>query len=304
MNTIKTAVIVLALTAGMIVAVGCSDLNLPPNQTKVFAEEVERWDDANAELLVITRDAAYKYQHTAPMMVDYDHNGTLDLVVGYKSGYIEVVLNGRTDGFEVADNYLMSDPAGPIYFCDEATPYLHDTDLDGKWEMLVGCFDGSVLYVDFNVATPGNMDLWIFVALSDGGPIVVPNGFAAPAIGDVSGDGLGDLLVGAGDGAIYYHENLGVPGYPDLTFIAPEYDFGERAALTTMDLDGNGILDAVIGNEIGEVWACPSPGADCIYLFNTYTLVKPTVGDYNHDGMPDLVYGTEDGGIWMILAQP
>lgn len=305
MNTIRTALIVLMFMGGMMLSGGCSGIELPAT-TDEFSQDLEMWDNANATPLTITREAldALVYQNAAPVMVDYDGNGTMDLVVGYKSGYIEVILNTRVDGFEVADHYWMSDLAGPIYFCDDATPYLYDVDLDGKWEMAVGCGDGVVLYVDFNVMTPGNMQLWIYPAVSDGGIVTVPGGFAAPAVGDVNVNGLVDLVVGSGDGAFYYYDNVGSPGHPAITFADLGYDFGERAVIATMDLDENGILDGVIGNEKGEVWACSSPAGDCTLLFQTSELVKPAVGDYNHDGLLDMVYGTADGSIWMILAQP
>ncbi|MBN1425457.1 FG-GAP repeat protein [Candidatus Fermentibacteria bacterium] len=144
------------------------------------------------------------------------------------------------------------------------------------------------------------------------------------AIGDITGDGGADLLVGASDqtagaeasGAVYLFE--GVTGDPFFTFhsAGPETwgNFG-RSVDALPDANGDGYDDFIVG-----AWREDGAGisdAGRVYVFDgdldapDYTLVSPNpevsgrfawsaglAGDVNNDGAPDIIVGAyiEDGG--------
>jgi FG-GAP-like repeat/CARDB/Beta-propeller repeat len=96
---------------------------------------------------------------------------------------------------------------------------------------------------------------WTFPALPTG------TVWAKPALGDLDGDGLPDLLIGGNTGLVYAYKNTGSPGAP-AWLAEPSWSITTPCADTT-----------------------PSSKA---------TFVAPAIADLNNDGKPDLILGTRD----------
>ena len=91
------------------------------------------------------------------------------------------------------------------------TPLLVDLDDDGDLDLLLGNDSGSVAYAE-NVGGAGRAASFSTVVGQWQGIDV--GSFSAPAVGDVSGDGLPDLLVGDRAGRLSYFPNVGSTSAP------------------------------------------------------------------------------------------
>ena len=135
--------------------------------------------------------------NTIPALGDLDGDGDLDLLIGESSGYLNYY---RNDGDRTAPRFaLVSDSLDGIRPGRRSAPALADLDRDGDLDLLVGTDAGEVaLY-----RNTGTRVVPRFVRDS-GFTIRVP-GHATPAVGDLTGDGVPDLVIGtSGGGAVFF----------------------------------------------------------------------------------------------------
>lgn len=102
--------------------------------------------------------------------------------------------------------------------------------------------------------------------------------FASPTLIDIDGDRDLDVFVGKGDGNTAFFRNTGTVNSP--IFAAPSTnpfglsDVGALASPTFVDIDGDGDLDAFVGN--GGIYGLyDSLGGDTLFFRNTGTVNNP-----------------------------
>jgi uncharacterized protein (DUF2141 family) len=131
-----------------------------------------------------------------------------------------------------------------------------------------------------------------------------------PAFFDANGDGRTDLVVGTGDGKLVLLENSGDRSNPTWRLVTDTfagYDKGRNAAPAFADVDGDGDLDLVVGNEQGLVFYYENTGSrsqprftlreDVLALVRAGRNAVPALADLNSDGRPDLLVGNLKGEL-------
>lgn len=146
---------------------------------------------------------------------------------------------------------------------NRSTPVLIDINADGKWDILSGNQDGTFVYylntgsAKYSPATPGT-PIWNTTGVSLPGLDV--GSFSTPALADIDADGDIDLFSGDNLGRFHYFQNnagtyteiIGVNNPLDEDEFSVTYDVGSGSTVGFLDTDGDGDLDAVVGNANGE----------------------------------------------------
>ena len=147
--------------------------------------------------------------------------------------------------------------------------------------------------------------------------------FSTPTMGDLDGDGLVDMLLGQGDGTIKYLEQTATNA---ITFgtgtllkntDGTNLDVSNYAKPTLADLDGDGLLELLVGEDTGTVQRYEqkaATGTDALVFSKTQLLAnpygpatnaapnlgsyaRPTVADIDNNGLLDILVGSNDGTL-------
>jgi uncharacterized protein (DUF2141 family) len=195
---------------------------------------------------------------SAPSFADVDGDGDLDAIIGDQSGHLSYFQN---TGTATAPLYRLESTANPFNGIDIGSfsaSTLADVDGDGDLDAIVGEANGNLNYFQ-------NTGSNIAPAYIEGTGTANPfNGidiasFSIPSFADIDGDRDLDAIVGEADGNLNYYKNTGsrtAPIYTLQTATANPFngiDIGSLSAPTFVDLDGDGDLDAIVGNSDGNL---------------------------------------------------
>ncbi len=241
-------------------------------------------------------------------MGDLDGDGDLDMLVGNKldpmAQQIGRIYHLENVGTMGAPAFAMRDTLdlGGAY---HLSPGLVDLDSDGDLDLALGTWNDDLLYFrnDGSRTTPN------WVRIGEGPLVELTRGsHSAPEFGDVDGDGDLDLLVGESSGEINHFENVGTPTDPRFELVTDKLegiDVGRRAVPRLIDMDGDGDLDLLVGQETGgaalfrndgsisaPLWVPAGELNAALPRFSTPFLV-----DMDGDGDLDIVSGGMSGGL-------
>jgi hypothetical protein len=186
----------------------------------------------------VVLDPAYHY---APALGDLDNDGDLDLMLGTWNRDVAFYRNtgSRTSPRFERDTTVSLD----IERAGNATPVLVDFDGDGDLDLLVGEATGELTLVR-NEGTPREPR---FVRVTDRLGDIDVGRRSAPAVVDLDGDGLLDLVIGRETAGIAAFRNAGSATEPLYEPWPFEIPLPANATPVFVDLDGDGRLDLVAG---------------------------------------------------------
>ncbi|BAY21585.1 hypothetical protein NIES2100_13410 [Calothrix sp. NIES-2100] len=242
--------------------------------------------------------------YAAPTLADIDGDGDLDAFVGEGYGNTVFFRNTGTATAPIftseAGNFGLSNVGG------SAKPTFADIDGDGDLDAFVGGFFGNTVFF----RNTGTATAPIFTSEAGNFGLTNVGSHAAPTFADIDGDGDLDAFVGEYLGNTVFFRNTGTATAPIFTSEAGNFglsDVGNYAAPTFADIDGDGDLDAFVGNLAGntlffENQPAPPPPINFVApvtnsfgLSNVGSFAKPTLADIDGDGDLDAFVGNFDG---------
>lgn len=183
-----------------------------------------------------------------PTLADIDADGDLDLFIGKDNGQIEFYRNVGSSHSPswmlVSDNYNSIDVDG------YASPTFVDIDADSDLDLFIGQIYGKIFFY----RNEGTSQDPSFVFISDNYNSFDVGMYSVPTFADLDLDGDFDLLVGNGEGRIFFYRNDGTPQTDSFVFITDYYDsidVGDRSAPVLCDVDSDGDPDLFIGEAEG-----------------------------------------------------
>lgn len=190
---------------------------------------------------------------------DVDGDGDYDAFVSSVYAWIKFYKNTGTA--EQAVFELQTGANNPLDHYEEGFEGkldFVDIDNDGDLDVFIGDDYGRVRFYK----NEGTSLSPLFVEQTGAGnPLDQVNAgdFAKPAFADLDLDGDFDLVIGEDDGSFHYFENTGtaeLPGFTELTADQnpfDSFDAGTESKPAFADLDGDGDMDLIAGNESGNI---------------------------------------------------
>lgn len=274
--------------------------------------------------------------YSAPAVTDWNGNGLTDLIVGEKTaagqGKVRIYLNQGTNAVPVFETFTYAqtatgDLAVAASGCLGVSPRVFDWDGDGRQDLILGLSDGRVqLWTNAGTASQPifTQPEYLTVGLPGAKSEIHVGGRAMVEIVDWNNDGRYDLLVGGQDGRVRLFLNEAASGPDDFRetiivqngasdLVVPT----GRASVAVADLNGDGRKDLLLGNTAGQLWFYANVGTDVAPAFGGGVLLaadgaainlgdnvrsRPFIGDWNADGLPDVLVGSADGRVWLASA--
>lgn len=225
----------------------------------VKSVEVNEWQGVvvNANLVVAILSSEFKKTsllaggvkiqggaESAPVLVDFDSDGSDDLLVADGSGKLLLYKGLAGDDWSLAAGVQLLDVTLPV----GAVPFVADWNNDDRKDLLVGAADGSVSLA-LNQGTQASPVFAALVPLqADNAPLSVGSN-AAPLLFDLDDDGAKDLLVGSGNGALYSFRNIGsdaAPVFAAREVLVDAAAGGSNASALVSDWDADGIKEILL----------------------------------------------------------
>ena len=283
-------------------------------------------ESANGTITFTAKTAAsdnpfdgFDFEHySAPAFAELNGDDKIDLVSTAGNGTLIHYLNESTESTIAftEQTHRVNLPGSDVqttYF----VPAFADVNGDGKLDFVLGKQDGTLNYY-VNESTEDSIT-WTEKTGGDN-PF---NGFdvglaSSPTFFDMDGDGDQDLVVGASNGVLNYFRNESVGGI--VTFAARtapfSIDVGFRGAPEFADIDGDGKVDLIAGEQTGVMNyhrnTSTTSSASFTWMrgnsnpfkpFGVIDLSTPAFMDMDGDGDQDLVVGQYNGTLRYYLNE-
>lgn len=270
----------------------------------------------------------------APALLDYDQDGDMDIIAATKGDWeywqdasdqlalLKNVGSKQKPVFKLIDSNYLNISSLNLINMKVATGDLNG---DGKTDIILSDYDGSLTYLENNSGSTGNLTfkpaVVRFKNISEGVAV-------SPAIFDLNHDGKGDLILGLTNGFIHYYRNTGKKATgPDFSSIPTSDSLGQ---IHTIDLSNQNLgyaspaffnsghdstIEMLTGSYTGRVNSYRMQAAlekpfvridsvlqlaeDSVFANNSagdQVRCSPLVADFDEDTIPDLLLGMRNGG--------
>ena len=255
--------------------------------------------------------------YNAPTFGDVDGDGDLDLVMGVIGGAFQPSRSAIDNLYLVEhvtkDSFAVRSPRmiPTIDVGSESAPVLADIDGDGDLDLVVS-----------NKISTTNSDVGTITVFENTGTArapafrtrgAMPGPFeyhSSPLFVDLDTDGLVDMITGTWRDRVRWYRNTGSKAAPAWTAADSSLvtlTRGSNAAPALADLDGDGDLDMIVGEASGELNLFRNVGtksaprfelvSDTFQQIDTGRRSTPAFADMDGDGKPDMLLGSENGGV-------
>jgi len=237
----------------------------------------------------------------SPSLVDIDGDGDLDAFVG---DYWYTYFFPNTGSASAPAFAAPSTSVFPLLF-SRPSPAFADLDGDGDLDAFVGIFDGSTIRFENTGAASAPAFLQV-----PPNPFGFTNDNASSAFADSDEDGDLDAFFGDSLGNITFQENTGTATAPAFGARSTNpfglADVGSNASPALADLDGDGDLDAFVGELNGSTLlfrntgtasapAFTAPSSNPFGLADVGSRATPDFADLDADGDLDALVGNGAG---------
>lgn len=230
----------------------------------------------------------------AAFYLDINHNGEKDLLVSpnnqnnsknFKSSWL-YVNNGQTNNPNfnfIQENFLQEEM---IDLGEGAYPCFFDYNNDNLVDLIVGNYgyfntngdpvSSLALFENIGtVHTPSfelvDRDWQNISSINLNTSLNIPSLNLYPTFGDLDGDNDMDLIIGDANGKLHLFKNNGT-NPSTFTISAPNYkqiDVGYFATPQLIDVNRDGLLDLIIGEQRGNINYLPNTGSTTNAIFDT-----------------------------------
>ncbi|PCI30025.1 MAG: hypothetical protein COB67_02840 [SAR324 cluster bacterium] len=251
-------------------------------------------------------------KNSTPFFADINLQRKSDLLVGTVDGRVLLYVN---QGTRRKANFRSMKPIQVVEFGLEthAVPSLMDWDKDGDLDLLVGQKNGTISLFT-NQGDRFSPD-WQFTEQSF--QLIDIGGESAPFFVDLNGDNELDLIIGSANPTVFHYENK-IQNEKRILWNRSTNLFnfnklivtGRRGSLAIADLDDDGDLDLLVGEDAGNINHFENQGTrknpnwvlkteELIFMTGVQNSV-PTLGDLDNDGDLDLLIGSKQGNIAFV----
>ena len=262
-------------------------------------------------------------QSNRPAFCDIDNDGDFDLFVGLYLGYpinygrlyfYRNTGNNINPQFTLEEEYYQG-----INYHNEQYASFVDIDNDGDFDLFIGLghhwnpTDGRIAFYE----NTGTSEIAIMDSVTSFFMEIDIGDDAIPAFIDIDNDDDYDMLLGDGDGNIWYYRNDGTPEVYDFVFVTNQYagiNVANIASPAFTDIDGDGDYDLFVGerswgqdNRRGDINFYENTGTpdSAVFELITQNFLSLDIGntapvafaDIDNNGLVDMFVGDLDGNI-------
>ena len=251
-----------------------------------------------------------------PALADFDSDGDLDLITGSKGTLRYFENTGDAQNPSYTERTGTDNPFDGFSGSNLLSPTVEDADNDSDYDVIAGQgSDGGIRFFE-NTGSTSTPTFTERTGTSNPFDGVDAGANNAPALGDLDGDGRFELTTGSASGRVHYFDGTGGQA---LMTLDPQTgssnpfdgeDVGDRSVPAFADVDGDGDLDATVGERTGMLKYYRNDGNAQSPNFVEQTGASnpfdgfgiggdsaPSFGDLDNDGDPDVVVGQAFGSL-------
>ncbi|MBR3655194.1 MAG: FHA domain-containing protein [Elusimicrobia bacterium] len=234
-----------------------------------------------------------------PLVCDLDGDDKKDVVITSEDGAVHFLYSPGFDSNYAKYTEFID---GPLY----ASPVIL-TRKDFSPFVIIANYDSKVYFIDGKTRTKKTINL---LELTGKAHLIA----GAPAIGDIDGDGIDEVIVQSNVPQYVSAINTSKFSVMWTYFIepVPPANLKFNAAPIVSDFTGNGICDVGVVSANGTVQILKGkttyPSGEMLWKLSLpeskRLISSPAAYDFDKDGLVELVFGTEDGRLIVAKSNP